>query len=519
VHNRALDFTSHLDCLAPHGELRQIIVQADRWPGDDISLEVLELSAGVEHKKLKDGHAWTVSLPAGIPRHFSCRLSGRRDLTGGAKALLTDVRVVGARDQGRFLALAGPDFQGQAIQGLAPVQDIPEQLAKWPAEAKRLLQEGTAWRITRADWDLQVTRRLAPIAAGVQVLLAEQEAALADDGRWMHQATFLLFAKTSADVHLALPQGARLLALAVDDQPVSARHATAENLSLSLPGDPGPHWLRLRWQFQTDEPLARPNLAGPTVRGIPRTAVQGTVFVPAGFAVAGDPPPADLMLHRAEAQLELSRLLGEFLTGKPKLPIEVDRKLLEAQSRFVWYCRQAEIQAGRSGLPSRTVRDLRQKNAQLMAKLDKDSIRLDAEKKLLDQGGQREQGETILSLPSEGWPVSWRSPDQNPPRLVLTQRSEQETHNALVASEVLLLVLVGVGILSCLPRISAWLHKLWPEQLLLLAWLGWYFFDMSAVGLVLMVLAISARIILVATWLQRLAHRPAGPGSSLHPAG
>ena len=521
VHNRALDFTSHLDCLVPHGELRQIIVQADRWPGDDISLEVLELSARVEHKKLKDGHSWIVSLPAGIPRHFSCRLSGRRDLTGGAKALLPDVRVVEAKDQGRFVALAGPDFQGQTIQGLAPVQDVPEQLAKWPAEAKRVLQEGTAWRITRADWDLQITRRLAPIAAGVQVLLAEQEAALADDGRWMHQATFLLFAKTSTDVHLALPQGARLLALAVDDQPVSARHATAENLSLSLPGHSGPHWLRLRWQFQKDEPLTRANLAGPVIQGIPRTAVQGTLFVPAGFALAGDPPPADLMLHRAEAQLELSRLLGEFLTGKPKSLIEVDRKLSEAQWRFAWYCRQAEIQAGRTGLPIRTVKDLRQKNAQLMAELDKDSIRLDAEKKLLDQGGQREQGETILSLPSEGRPVSWRSADQNPPRLVLTQGSEQETHNALVASEVLLLVLVGLGILSCLPRISAWLHKLWPEQLLLLAWLGWYFFDMSAIGLALMVLAISARIILVASWLQRLAHRPApaGPGSSLHATG
>ena len=67
----------------------------------------------------------------------------------------------------------------------------------------------------------------------------------------------------------------------------------------------------------------------------------------------------------------------------------------------------------------------------------------------------------------------------------------------------------------------AWLQKLWPEQLLLLAWLGWYFFDISAVGLALMVLAITARIILTATWLQRLVHRPApaGPGSGLHPAG
>ena len=85
----------------------------------------------------------------------------------------------------------------------------------------------------------------------------------------------------------------------------------------------------------------------------------------------------------------------------------------------------------------------------------------------------------------------------------------------------LLLILVGLGILSCLPRTFAWLQKLWPEQLLLLAWVGWYFFAISAIGLALVVLAISARIILTAAWLQRLIHRTTspGPGSSLHATG
>jgi hypothetical protein len=522
VHNRALEFTSHLDCLAPHGELHQLTIQLDRWPADDINLEVLGFSAPrVDHKRLKDGHAWTVTLPLGIPRRFSCRLTGRRELAGNSQTVLPDVRVVGAKDTGRYLALAGTDFQGEPIQGLAPVSDVLTQLAKWPGEAKRLLQEGTAWQINRTDWSLQLKPRLIPVATGVQVLLAEQEAAVGDDARWIHQATFLLFAKAATDVHLALPEGSHLLVLAVDDQPISARHVTPERFSLPLPGVPGPHWLRLRWQFQKDEPLVHPNLACPTIRGIPLPPIQGTVFVPAGFAVVGTPPPADLMFHSAKAQLELSRLLGNFLTGKPKLPIEVDQKLSEAQTRFSWYCRQGEIQAARTGLPGGAWKDLRQKNSQLMAKLDREKIRLNAEKRVLDLGGQREQGEPIFSLANEGLPVSWHSIDQNQPRLVLTPHSEQSTHRALVVTEVLLLILVSLGILSCLSRTFAWLQKLWPEQLLLLAWLGCYFFDISALGLALMVIAISARIILVATWLQSLVHRPtpAGPGSSLHAAG
>ncbi len=519
VHNRALDFTAHLEGRVPHGELRQITIKVDRWPGDDVNLEVLGLADRIVHQNLKNGHAWTVFFPPGIPRQFSCLLSGRRDFAGraGGKILLPDVHVSEAKESRRFLALIGPDVQGEAVQGLAVVKDFAEPLAKWPAAAKGLVPEGMVWRITQADWNLQVVPRAAPLPSGVQVLLAEQEAVVGDARRWVHQATFLVFAKGGADVRLSLPRGARLLAMALDERAVVPRKTGPEAIWLPLPAAPGPRWLRLRWQYQ-EESFTSPNLASPNIQCIPAMPVQGTVFVPAGFDAEAAQPAVALMLHRAEAQLELSRLLGDVRLGKPNQLTDREQKLLEAQQRFAWYCRQAEMQASRSGAPSRAVKDLRQKNVLLMAKLDREKTRLRAEKEALWPDAAR--SDALFALPQEGRPFSWRAQDSNAPRLILTPRSDKETQSALVASEVLLLILVGLGILSCLPRTFAWLQKLWPEQLLLLAWAGWYFFDISLIGLALIVAGISARLIIAATWLQLLVHRttPPAPGSSLHPA-
>jgi hypothetical protein len=526
VHNRALEFNTHLACRAIHGELRQFTIRLDRWPGDDVHLEVLELSARVEHKKSKEGHSWTVFLPRGISQRFSCRLSGKRDLAGVANPLLPDARVLEAKDSERFLALVGPDFLGEPLRGLVPVKDIPNQLAKWPMEAKRIIQEGTVWLITDKDWNLAIEPQVERIAAALQVLLSEEETMLGEDGRWIHQATFLIFAKSGTNVHLALPRDSRVLALALNDQTLSARQTTAEKLRVPLSGSPGPYWLRLRWQFQ-NEPLTHPNLARPILDGMPLPGVHlGTLFVPLGYDVHGAQQGRDLAFFRARAELELSRLLGDVEIGKPKLTYGADQKLFEAQERFSWYCRLAELRATRSGLPHQAIQDLRRQNILLMTKLEKEKIRLQAEKDVLSlvQGKMKSDAigsNSLFSLSQEGGSISWSSENGELPALTLIPRSEEETQSALIASEVLLLILVGLGILSCLPRTIASLQKLWPEQLLLLAWIGWYFLAISAICLALVVIGVSARIILAATWLQKLIHRSpsAVPGSSLHVSG
>ena len=64
-------------------------------------------------------------------------------------------------------------------------------------------------------------------------------------------------------------------------------------------------------------------------------------------------------------------------------------------------------------------------------------------------------------------------------------------------------------------------QHLWPEQLLLLAGLGWYLLGGSLIGVLLGVTGISARVILVGIRMRRLFRRaaPTRAGSSFLPSG
>jgi hypothetical protein len=106
------------------------------------------------------------------------------------------------------------------------------------------------------------------------------------------------------------------------------------------------------------------------------------------------------------------------------------------------------------------------------------------------------------------------------PRLRLTAVRADRVREALVSTELLAVALVGVCVLSYLPGAVTWLRRLLPEQLVLLAWLGWQAFGWSPFGLVLFVTGVCARAVLLGSWLARLlraAPRPAPTGSSFSP--
>jgi hypothetical protein len=107
------------------------------------------------------------------------------------------------------------------------------------------------------------------------------------------------------------------------------------------------------------------------------------------------------------------------------------------------------------------------------------------------------------------------------PRLRLTAYAADRRDEAVLSTELLGLVLVGACIVAALPGVLTWLRRLWPEQLVLLAWLGWQALGFSLLGAVLIVVALCARIILLGRWLQELFRRQrAEPtaGSSVRPA-
>ena len=120
----------------------------------------------------------------------------------------------------------------------------------------------------------------------VKILLAQEQAFLADGRHWAHQTDFLVAAHGATEVQLVLPAGARLLALTLDDQSVTARAAGPETSRGPLEGLPGPRTLRAHWRFLPEaEPFERPNIGGAHLAGAQAPPLQGRLLIPTGYRV------------------------------------------------------------------------------------------------------------------------------------------------------------------------------------------------------------------------------------------
>jgi len=522
IQNAALAFTSFVDCQVPFGELRQVVVELQRWPGKDVQVRAVGAMPRVKHEALPNGQRWLLTLPPGITRQFAFQLSGRMALPSGTGVAMPDVVVKDADRIQRWLAVTGQGLQVEAGRGVEAAKKVLADLARWPDEARRIARAGSAWQIIGADWQVKLLPRSLADSPPIQILLSEQEAVLGDRGRWVHQAHFLIFARRGADLRLTLPTGARLVAMALDDVPVTPRTSTGGPCWLPLAGTAGQHSVRLRWNYDDSELLQRPNLASPAILGVNALPLLGMIRVPAGYDADSLAAPVELVYRRAEAQMQLSKLLGErILAGALPSAGEIVR----AQQRFNSYCRQAEYLAGKasSSLTPQSERwleklkGLRRQNTDHARQFGYEQTRKQAE----DKGTPADAGDSpaLFSLPANGRPIYWRQDRPAPPVLILSSQIAERTESALFASEVLLLILVALGILSYFPTILGRLAAFWPEQLVLLAWLGWYFLGGSLVGLALAVTGVSARLILLAAWVQRLFRRALPPraGSSYLP--
>jgi hypothetical protein len=203
--------------------------------------------------------------------------------------------------------------------------------------------------------------------------------------------------------------------------------------------------------------------------------------------------------------------------------------LLRAQRRFAWYCRRAEAElredfalpaaTGPGGLPLPDwLRELRRRNQDLAYKHGLDRLRAAAER-------DPEAGETgpLHALAgASGTPIYWQTgAADRPPAPRLQADRTRQVAEAVLATELLLGALVFIWIFSHLGRLAGWLRRLWPEQLLLLAVLGWAAFGPSLVGVALVLLAVCGRLLALARWLPGLFRRhapvaiPVGSGVSV----
>jgi hypothetical protein len=371
----------------------------------------------------------------------------------------------------------------------------------------------------------------------VRVLHAEQQAAVTDLRRWTHQGTYWLHAGSGADLQVTLPPGARLTAAAVDGTAVSPRQAGPDVLTLPLSGGEAVRVLKLRWVFaEGAERLEAPNLEAPRLKETAEAPLLWRVDVPAGYRVGRVDPargarPAGLAaaeLGRAEAQLRISALLVERLRAGPSDATRA--QLLAAQQAFFRHCRRAADflaspgTAGRAGPagrdPAEWLHELQQQNGRLGRGTEVDALRARAAESASAAPG--DEGAAFFTLPERGLPTYWyAAASGEAPRLHLSAYAEDRRDEAMLSTELLALALVGAWIVASLPGLLGWLRRLWPEQLALVAWLGWQAFGFSLLGTVLIVVAMCARILLLGSWLQELFRRQrAEPtaGSSVRPA-
>jgi hypothetical protein len=517
------NFTTGVQLERPSGKRKPLILSLDRWPGMEVRLDAPGLAW--QSRRGPKGLSWELYLPAAGPPHLSFKLLGKALLPASAAVPVPEVRLVGADVEERWLAILGGDLHLGPIQGLIPVRDPAGELSQWPAEAKLISREGLAWKVQAADWRLPLTLRRAAESPAVTVLLAEQQAVLADGQHWLYETTWTLAAEAGADLHIRLPAKGQFLAAIVDGGPAALRQTGPQALWLPLPVEAGAHVLRLRWQFEPGtEALARPRLLSPSLQEGNVYPMLWTVWVPSGYylerpaAAKGRVPlsRARLNLERAAAQLRLA----ELLTGKPHgLAGLATAELTTVLQDFAWYARQAEIEANSDPAAQAEGGPAGQPLLQWLR-----ALRRQAEALARKHGLSRlRPGPTPLQsrLSAHGLPVCWNTrAGEEPPVVHLSQTAAQQARQDMLASELLLGLLLAVWILSHLRRPAGWLRHLWPEQLLLLALLGWYVFGPSLVGVVLLVLALGARILLLARRLPALLRRPppavapAGSGSA-----
>jgi hypothetical protein len=429
------------------------------------------------------------------------------------------VSVAGARLQERWVAAVGGDFRAVDPRGVTPVKDLAE-LSRWPAEAELIRGQGSAWRVQADDWRLGVVPRAPAGSPLVNVLGAEQAAAVVDGRHWLHQATYTLTCEGGADLYVQLPDDARAVGVALDGTPLLVRHTGQQSLWLPLPAGLGPHTLEVRWVFPPgQESLDRPRLQRPSLRGIGVPAVLWTVHVPPGYRLAraaAEPGPepvsaARLDLERADVQLRLSRLLAEH--SRDRAGQSAEGPLRAARQRFAAYARRAEAELLAPGQSpdrlhdgqslSEWLRELRKENERL-ARLH--GIRQE------EGGSRKEEPSGLVLLPPAGFlpggergtPVYWRTQgNDRPPSVQVVPLASLRTQEALAATEVLGVLLLGIWILGHLPRLALWLRRLWPEQLLVLALVGWHVLGPSLVGVCLAALALGGRLLTLLWWLSR----------------
>jgi hypothetical protein len=532
VRDGRLTFTTTVDYRA-RGELRTVQVRLRNWVGEEPELRAPKEVRHRDRRRAPGDRTWVVDLEPGVRGRYSLQLTCGLPVEAAAGVPMPDVSVAGAGPGERWLAVAGPDLAAEGAEGLAALRDPAAALTaagggpEWAKAAERLRRAGgSVWRAQGEGWKLRLLPRERPAgAAAVRVFLAEQTAAVAGGGRWLHRAEWWLRHEAHADLSVALPAAARVLAVALDGAEVAPVQPGPQRLWLPLPGRATVRRLTVWWVYDPPEPLERPNLGRPRLAGVAEGPALWTAWVPPGYRLAEGGPARDLGagearaaaldLYRAEAQLRVSEALAE----RPREGGGL-RPLRAAQQRFYLHWRHAEraLRGRAAGAPGADGRPLGSWLAELQARNQELARRHNFEEVRAEADRQAQKGEAPAdgparagpALPEEGTPRSWQAvPGGDAPRPELASEQGRRVRGALAASGQWLGLLAAVWFLAWSPLLLGWARRFWPELIALSGVAGWSLAGPTFVVLFLVVLGVAGRLLLAGQGLRRLLRRQA----------
>ena len=423
VRDRQVAFTTTIDYhIQRAARLRNIQFRLRDWAGEDVKLEAARVVQRRERRRSFDDRTWTLELQPsfrepfhsawgmaagpssrlwrhdGVTGSYRLTLSGSMSLDEAAGGLSApQVSIADAARVEYWLVVAGTELGVEGASGLTAVQSFDRPLAAWPRELAQLRRTGgQVWQTAANDWSLRlVPRDRVSDSAPLQVFLAEHAALVADNQHWTHEAVYWLRHEAHTDLNLTFPTSARVVAVSLDGVDSPPLQPDPDRLWLPLPGRAGVRCVRLKWVYDSPEPLERPNLEALRVEGAEEGPCLWTVHQPPSFYAGG--PASGLKpglaraawadLQRAEAQLTISRRLVELAQGNSA----VSGSLRSAQRRFADLCSQVEQtlnatreSSGESGPDGVSLRDwlqlLRKQNSELAVRYEFDDLRADAER-------------------------------------------------------------------------------------------------------------------------------------------
>jgi hypothetical protein len=519
------EVTTALHLQARPGPVRVVV---SGWTGGELRLETPAPVARKGHQHHGAEHVWALDFPAGLPQQVTLTLHGRlaadRPIESWA---LPAIRVEPIPLRDHWVGLVGVEPAGKGGPALKLLTASAKVFADYPAPPRELAATAKVGRLP--DGPAAPALKVPPPAAAdqPQVLFAREETCWDEGAGWVHELQVLAFSRGGGELHLTLPPGVRCRAVAIGGKVVAPPAPAGPELAIPLPGQPGPQSVQVVWTDAEDhEPPAMPRLDRPAVAGLDPADFQGRFWLPAAYQLADLPAglaerAADLLLHEADARMRLAArwaAAGAPADGLRRQQGQFFACLKHARSTIDVLQWSGDV--SRAAELARKEKDLREENLRLAQQGGYEPLAREAED---GPPGAGVPAFAPLAARENGLPICWRAggPPADQP-LPLTFAPDREQTFAPPATEVMLLAVVVLLLISYVRRGLVLLRTAWPEAILASALLGLWLWGPSLVGLLLVSVAITLRV----TWLveavrqalaRRLARPPAGADGEREP--